>query len=37
LIVPSGEHNRRGEAVSELMSWVSADAGKFKQMVAVPI
>ncbi|HWQ68513.1 MAG TPA: hypothetical protein VN494_00935, partial [Patescibacteria group bacterium] len=32
-----GGHNRRGEAVSELMSWLSADEGKSKQMVAVPI
>ncbi len=27
----------RGEAVSDLMPWLSADAGKSKQMVAVPI
>ena len=27
----------RSEAVSELMPWLSADAGKSKQMVAVPI
>jgi len=33
----NGGHNRRGEIVSELMSWLSADAGKSKQIVAVPI
>ena len=27
----------RGEAVSELLPWLSADEGKFKQMVAVAI
>jgi hypothetical protein len=27
----------RGEAVSELLPWLSADAGKSKQLVAVPI
>jgi len=34
---PNGGHNRHGEAVSELMSWLSADASKSKQIVAVPI
>jgi len=32
----NGGHNRRGEAVFELMSWLSADAGKSKQIIAVP-
>jgi hypothetical protein len=30
VIVQSSEHNQRGEAVAELMRWLSADAGKFK-------
>ena len=33
----NGGHNQRGEAVSELMPWLSADAGKSKQIVTVPI
>jgi hypothetical protein len=32
-----GKGHRRGEAVSELMPWLSADAGKSKRMVTVPI
>lgn len=31
------EHNRRGESVFELLSWLSADPDKFTQMVSVPI
>ena len=34
---PNVEYHRRGEAVFELMPWLSADAGKSNQMVAVPI
>ena len=37
LLRSNGEHKRRGEAVSELMPWLSADAGKSTQMVTVPI
>jgi hypothetical protein len=33
----NGEHNRRGEAVSEFMPWLSAYAGKSKQIVAASI
>lgn len=33
----NSEHHRYGDAVSELMPWLSADAGKSKPMVVVPI
>ncbi len=33
----NSEQNRRGESVSELLSWLSADTDKSTQMVSVPI
>jgi len=36
-MAPNSEHHRRGDAVSELMPWLSSDAAESTQMVAIPI